>query len=136
MNVCFVPCNACRAGIRHCAAMEGSSWRRRWCSGRAWQGVLSHPSVGRKNSIKKGAFQIHYPYSQVHKTLMVLLLHSAVTAYFERWWPRWEPNGVFGLFKKQAGFCVRVRSFDNEDGGSVNLSYVTAVKSTLVLYHM
>lgn len=36
---------------------------------------------------------------------MDLLLYGAVTAYSERWWPRWEPNGVFGLFKKQAGLA-------------------------------
>ena len=45
-RVWFSPCNACRAEIRHCVAMEGSSWRRRWCSGTAWLAVLSHPSIG------------------------------------------------------------------------------------------
>lgn len=59
VNVPFSLCSAFRAAIRRCAATEGSSWQRRWCSGRAWPGVLSHLSVGRKNSIRKRASQIH-----------------------------------------------------------------------------
>lgn len=45
LYVSFSPCNACRAGIRHCAATEGSSWQHRWYSGKAWLGVLNHPSA-------------------------------------------------------------------------------------------
>ena len=59
INVHFSLCSAFRAGTRRCAATEGSSWQRRWRSGRAWLEVLSHLSVGRKNSIRKRASQIH-----------------------------------------------------------------------------
>lgn len=41
-----LPCSACQAGIRHCAAREDNSWPRRCCSGRAWLGALCHLSVG------------------------------------------------------------------------------------------
>lgn len=98
VNVCFSPCNAGRAGIRHCVAMEGRSWRRRCCSGRAWLGDLSHPSVGRNSVKKKGAFHI------IH-----------IVKYIRLWWFISHFSGLIGnqmvgfFFLETSLFCTSVR---------------------------
>lgn len=101
------PCNACWAGIRRCAAMVGSSWPHRWCSGRVWLELSHHPSV--IFGIKK---------EKKHKEG----LQTAVCMYFSPW----QHASSFQHARVCEG-CVPLRR------GSVNLFDVTAVKATLVL---
>lgn len=50
LDVIASPCSTCRVRIRRCAATVGSSWLRRWCSGRVSPELWNHPSVPLKNT--------------------------------------------------------------------------------------
>lgn len=51
------PCSTCRVRLRRCAATVGSSWLRRWCSGRVSPELWNHPSVPLKNTHTKKNFR-------------------------------------------------------------------------------
>lgn len=92
--------------------------------------------LGGKTASEKEHLRFIYPHCQVHKTWWFCFYSARWQDNSNGGWrPQWEANSELGLVKKQAAFFVYVWSSEMKMG-SVNLLYVTAVKSTLVPDYM